>query len=374
MNILFVSEVGECLGTAMRTQAEGHPTTLHIEDDLSSRVGDGILPKSSGQKVMKMNGECIASSINSLLSTYSPDLVVFDSIGMGKVTDYVREKKVNVFGSSRWTDTLSSSSDYVSTILTRAGIDKWNGEKGVEVECGIWWNGITFLFPFIVWNETRFLTASLGPNIDSSSHITSLIPPSSALLTRGIGKIEKLLKRSKFRGILSLRCMVTETNIYGISFTSSSLFLPSLLELYKGEVTDLLSSVACGQKPTGEITGDYVLSLLLSIPPFPFSYPAVNTNEEVEVRGIVDSNLRHLYLIDIQKDGSRYVSGSRRGKLMRVNARGRDVVECKRRVMKTISNLAIDNLQYRVDPLIQQTESERQLVSWGYLESRKFKN
>jgi phosphoribosylamine-glycine ligase len=366
MTILFVSREGKSLGLAMRCASEGYSIIFYTEDERAAFIGNGLVNKPIFSKHLLSQTEgCIASNVNQLLSETSPDLVVTDGEGMGKIADYIREQKLLVFGSCNWTDAISTTNEYAREVSKRVGIDRWKGEPGIRVECGFWWNGVQSLFPFLIYNEDRFMTDSLGPLIPSSSHISQSISMESKLIRDGIGKMERLLKKSKFHGLLSLSCLLTKGKLYGISFSTSTLFLSSLLELYKGSVTDLLLAVATGRKSDGEMTTDFALSLLLSIPPYP-SHPS-GYNRTV-VKGISPSNLRHLYLIDMMKgEGDEYVSAGTGGELMRVVARGRDVGECKKRISKTISNLGIVDVQYRTDPTRRFQVDNEKLREWNYL-------
>ncbi len=346
MNILFISREGQSLGLALRCQEEGFPTSFYVEEREAAFVGNGIVTKPLFNKqLLCQNGDYILSSLNQLVADVKPDLIIVEGKGMGRISDYLREEKYNVFGGSYWSDTLSSSLSYGREVMKRVGIKEWKGEEGVRVEVGVWWNGMQMLSNYMVWNEERFMNDSLGCKIDSSSHITKVIGSDSYMVREGIGRVEKLLKKSRFRGILSLSCIVSEKQIYGVVFQSSFTFLPSLLELYKGSVTQLLLGVASMQKMEGMFSGDISLSLLLSIPPF----PTPHTGTSMEVQGINKYNLPHLYLNDMMKEGEEWYSGGRDGKLCMVCARGREIGECKKRVMKTISNLNIEDVQYRTD-------------------------
>jgi phosphoribosylamine-glycine ligase len=124
-------------------------------------------------------------------------------------------------------------------------------------------------------------------------------------------------------------------------------------------------AVASGRKSEGEFTTDRALSLLLSIPPYP--NPLLSDYSKTIIKGISPSNLRHLSLIDVMKDGDGYENAGVSGRLMMVSARGRDVGECKKRVMKTISNLDIEDVQYRTDSTTRYMVEENKLKEWNYL-------
>lgn len=364
MTLLFVSEDGENLGLAMRCVDEGYSVSFYTESEEAAFVGNGIVDKSAFSKhILNCNKECIASNLNQLMEVERPDIVVFDSLHLGKAADYLREKGVSVFGSGRWADTLSNGGSYAKGIMKRVGITPFKKEVGVRVSCGAWWNGFSLLSPYISFNENRELTGSLGRVVKSSGNVSHSVSVKSRIFKESIEKMERLLKKTKFRGNISLSCIATKDRLYGISFLTSSLFLPSLLESYKGSVTELLVSITEGREIKGEFTSDYTLSVPVSIPPRPFDCDCL----DVEVGGICPSNLRHLYLTNLKLDGDMYRSARGEGELLVASARGRDVNEAKKRAYKTISNLSIEDVQYRTDIGDRILGSEETLKGWGYL-------
>ena len=365
MNILFISKGGEELGIAMRCADEGYSVILFVEDDNYSLVGDGIVNKSKFPKhITNLNGSCIASSTNQLIELEKPNLVISTSPGMGRVVDYLREQGIETFGGGHWADTLSNGGGYSVKILNRIGVNVWDGESGIKVSCGAWWNGFRLSSPYISFNENYFLTGSIGSLIPSAGNISHHISPESKIFKNTIGKMERLLKKTKFKGNISISCTVSRNNIYGTLFITSSLFLPSLLEAYKGSVTELLSAIVAGREPKGKFTTDYTLSIPITIPPYPFHVPSTNASTEIE--GVCLSNLKHLYLKDVRKDGDNY--GSVGNELMVVSARGRDINEARKRAYKTIPNLSIQSIQYRVDIGERAIKDEKTLGGWGYLD------
>lgn len=358
MTILFISYSGRLLGLASRCQSEEFPVSLYVESEHASFVGNGIVPKPSFSKHLTNKvGECIASSINQLLSETSPDLVVVDSISLGKVADYIREQKVPVFGSSLWTDTLSSSQLYTNDILSRVGIRRWKGEEGVRVSLSTCWNGLSLSHPYLTVNNEKFMSGSLGPSVPSSAHL-------SMSFDQPLDKMERLLKKSKFRGIITLDCILTKHELYGVRFLPYDLYLPSMLEMYKGSIVDFLLAISTGRSPEGQLSTDLALSLLLSIPPFPVP---ISTYAPSPLAGVSPSNIRHLYPIDIQRNSDIYESASSGGELLYVTAHGRNISECRKRVFQTISNLDIPYVQYIIDPTTYPAFVLRKLNEWGLI-------
>ena len=324
MNILFISHEGDSLGLAMRCQEEGHPTTIYLPEEDAKCIGDGLIEKPLFNKpIRKLNESCLATNTNELLKEVKPDLVVFDSIGYGKVAEFIREKGIVVFGSSVWSDLLVKDEDYSNQIRRRIKLE-------LSDEYVVLWNGSSICASFSIKNEKRLMTGGLGREVESSGLIIT-----SHLKSETNNEIEKILKRVKFRGVLSI----------SQSFSSSLIYLFPILETYKGSVADFLFSIASGKKFEGEVTQDYALSLLISIPPYPYHIPCRNVN----VGGINECNLKHLYLVDVAKPVGVYETTGSSGKVGWVAARGRSIKEARRRVYKTISNLSIDDVQYRMD-------------------------
>ena len=365
MNILFVSHDGDSLGLAMRTREEGHPTTLYIENERAAFVGNGLVVKPAfARHLLKLNGEAVASSINQLISETSPDLIIIDSARLGKVGDYLREKGRVVFGGSKWSDTLESSSGYASSVLRRIGIKTIELElAGVEVECGAWWNGIELLSPYLALNEKRFMTGSLGCLVESAGNIVLSLPTKSLLFKKSMELMKGMLKKSKWRGAISIKLILNESDLGGVGFTVSTLYFPSLLETYKGSTVDLLWSIASGKRFEGEFTTDCALSLLLSIPPYPLSMPAKNET----LLGVSPSNLRYLHLLDVTKMVEVYETAVSDGRVAWVTARGRNIGEAKKRAYKTATNLQVTDLQYRTDIGDNAIVKLRKLREWKWI-------
>lgn len=324
MNILFISHEGDSLGLAMRCKEEGHPTYLYIEREEAQCVGDGMVDKPIfSSRVRKMNEACLATNTSELLREIKPDLIIFDEVGYGKVAEYIKEKGIPVLGSSVWSDLLVRDEDYANQIRKRMDVD-------MEDEYIVLWNGVSICASFTIKNYKRMMSGDLGREVESVGLVIT-----SHTSIENDDKIERILKRVKLRGVLSISS----------TFSPSLLYLHPILETYKGSIVDFLFSLASGKMFDGEVTSDYALSLLLSTPPYPYPLPCLNTT----IEGVNESNLKHLSLIDVCKPLTIYETAGASGKVGWVSARGRSIKEARRRVYKTVSNLSINNLQYRID-------------------------
>ena len=340
MNILFISRDGDSLGLAMCTKQEGYPTTLHIDSEKAEEccVGSGLVDRTTYYKrLVRANGECVGANIDTLLTLTKPDVVIIDTLGLGKVADYLREKGVPTFGGSYWSDSLSTNREYSEEVCKRLQLPT----LAQPIVLSVLWNGSTILSPFLLVNTSRFMTGELGKDVDSCGQLLLSSQYVSALKPL-LQSIERLLKKVKFRGLLSIHLHPTNPP----HFSSTPLFLPSILEVYKGSLTDLLISVASGKKWEGMVTNDYALAVLLSIPPYPY---VIDVRKDVVLDGYNEYNSSHIHLIDACRPIENVTNANGDGRVGWVTARGRDVREARKRVYSTLANLRIEEAQYRVD-------------------------
>jgi phosphoribosylamine-glycine ligase len=367
MHLLFISEEGKSLGLAMRVVKEEFQVSYFVEQPQFKQVGVGLVPIQQFNKpLINNNGECIVSNTKELIeSAGNLDLVVVDGLKLGKVTDFLKERNTPVMGVNHWASVLCRSSDYAHKILNNVGIQTEisTSTPFIFVKVGCWWNGLSIRDPFICYNEDRVMTGNLGQPVESVGMVIKSIV-GTKLLKDTFGKLERLLKKSSFRGWLTLECIIDKNNLFGLDFSTSALYLPSFLELYKGSITEMLLALAIGQEPKGSLTEDYSLSLLLSVPPFPIRDCPLDFTE---VNGINSDNLKHIYLMDAQVQNKVMRTALAGGDIMWVNARGRDVGECQRRVGKTLQHINVENMQYRLDVGDRVRELEYLLKKWNYV-------
>ena len=349
MNILFLSHDGDLLGIAMRCKSEGFSVLLHVlSDERGGCIGRGIVDRVDfDERLVKRNGECIATNVNRLLSFTLPNLIVLDSNSLGKLGDYLREKGLPVFGGSFWSDCLSTNPSYAFQLISRlcCSPPSLSPSLALPLSLSLLWNGSSILSSFLTLNETRFLTGGLGEEVESTGQVLlskKYLPPFSSLSET----LSKMLRKVKFRGMLTLNLAVTETSFLILSFTSHPLYFPSLLEVYKGSVTDLLMSVAGGKRCEGEVTMDVAVSILVSIPPYPHQS---KSPAESRVGGVDGHNSSHLYLLDAFSPLGEVERADGDGRVVWATARGRDVREARKRAYKTVRNLVIEKAQYRLD-------------------------
>ena len=431
MNILFLSKNGSSLGLAERVRKEGHHSPFFVVEKDASAVGEGIVNKPDFDlPLLRSNEYPIISNIHKLLDNASPDVVVFDMVGLGRIADEVKKSGIPVLGACFWADNAELDREYGYRLMKQVGIrtpvtvqftsgqweeavkyvqknkgkryvykpsgnietshtyvaqgtedmcamlELWKDDgcefeiqeyiEGTEVSCELWWNGLHAVMHNLTFEEKQFMDNGVGPTVGCAGNVVRMVPSTCKLVQDGIGKMERLLKKTTYRGPIDLNSIVNDSGLYGLEFTVRFGYdaVQALFEIHKGSVTELLHSVATGRSECGEFSGDYSLSVRLSIPPYPHSTKDI---PHTPILGVDEGNEKHIWWGDVRKVDGRYECAGTFGDVGSVVARGREVEECRRRVYKTISNLTIPQCQYRSDIGQRVKVDERKLKQMGYL-------
>ncbi|KKK69126.1 hypothetical protein LCGC14_2937170, partial [marine sediment metagenome] len=308
MKVLFISRSGSSLGLAERVKNEGHIASFAVVDRHAKSVGEGIVDK------LQIN---MGSDINELLKGVSPDLVVFDATGMGKTADYIRTTTPTL-GACRWADHATLDYEYSHKLMKQVGIQytSYHEAEGVEVECEMWWDGLHSTTHNITFVDKRFMNGNVGPYVGGAGSVVRMIPAESKLVVEGVGKMERLLKKTNYRGPISLNMVVNDKGLFGVSLSVMFNYhsLQALFEIYKGSVTQFLHTISIGGKGDGQFTRDYAIAVKLSLPPYP--YTKRDVRKGVPIEGVNNENSKHLWWRDIRRMGGGYESAGTSGHIL----------------------------------------------------------
>lgn len=327
MNILLITKEGELLPLAKRIQDEGHPTTLHINDREKSVRGRGIVEhRSATLGVVKQGKWVVHENVDNLLKLYSPELVILDG-EMGDVGDYLREKGVKVWGTSRWSDTINGDERYGNGLMKTANIDC---PVGVSVRA--WWDGVTFSRHVLLVRDVGMMDDGAGIKVVGGCIVKS-IKRKCRISRQTINKLSSLLKHTAFSGPIEVGKRMRAGFSLSEFAASDELANQSVLKQILGE-TRLKEGVG--------------VATHITIPP----YPQGDTHKPILVK--VNSKAdRHVWLVDITNSHTSGLDGN----LGWVSARGTkegeygEVREARRRARRTIDNLrnTTSSLQFRTD-------------------------
>lgn len=369
MRVLFLSKEGDGLGVAQRLALEGHSVDVWIPDDRFERAGRGLVSRVAGWEKPAERA----------------DLIIADSVGLGKLEDKVRSFKAPSLGFSSHLDVIElnrlkgmemfehagitvpetyefKSPDDAQSITKREGWkDGWvvkpNGNistsktmvcrdetlwarccgklppecsgiiqrlvGGIEVSTEGWFNGTSFVRPFNhTFEEKRFLTGDLGVNTGCMGNVV-LRAESNRLTAATVERVEPFLRMIGYHGPFDINTIVTEHGAYALEATSRMGYdaVEALLEGLEEPAGEFLFDVASGTKKDMSLTDETMIAVRLSIPPWPVRKPD-HTDAGEPVLGITDERLFHLFLTDLEKTRDGYVTAGGDGVLLKATAIG----------------------------------------------------
>ena len=348
MRFLFVSRRGASLSLATRVVSEGHKVNFFVNNLNYKLLGNGIIEKTK------------------IGEAYNCDVAIFDEAGMGEYASKMSKNKPTI-GSSIFADTFNNDITYKQKVLDKCGI-QLSANSGIELHTTAWFNGFSFVAPYhSYFKKTKFMEHEMG--LDTESMGCLLWYHKSNKITKAfLTPLLKELKKTGYVGAVNIT-----SNINADNFTLANICLGFLydstyaaLEGLRQPLGEFLYRLAFEGIKRVKASGDFLVATRVSIPPYPFPM-SEQLNKSVSVSGIDENNLKHLWLRDMMEDEEgNYCSAGCDGYLMTVTARGLTINKAFRRTYRTISNLKIENLQYRSDLSSGLDEKYAKVKEWGY--------
>lgn len=422
MRVLFVSKEGDGLGVAQRLALEGHVADVWIADERFARAGRGIVSRVASWQAAARRA----------------DLIIADSVGLGKYEDVARSFRQPILGFSRSLDIIELDRAKGMELFSAANIDipetfSFTGAKeateipeqqgwadgwvvkpsgnlstsktllckdpalwaqccgalppdcsgivqrlvsGVEVSTEGWFNGTNFVRPFNhTFEEKKFLTGDLGQTTGCMGNVV-IARDSNKLTKATVERVAPFLRHISYRGPFDINCIVNEHGAYALEATSRMGYdaVEALIEGLEEDAGTFLFEVATGTKKEMKISEEVMIAVRLSIPPWPVRKPDTS-DEPVQLRGITDDNIWHLFLTDLfQKDGEYFTAGGD-GVLLKatalgsINTRGKPdySYEARRRVYRLLDKINVTNKQYRTDIGERVNGDLAKLKAWGWV-------
>lgn len=331
MKFLAISESGHALGLLMRLQKEGHSTHILSNQDFGSGIIDPLVDNSVS------------------------DITIFDSNSLGAKADSMRKEGRRVLGASKWSHGLESNLEYSESLIKSAGWSIATGSRGINLYITAWFNGKDYISVYSSLVYRRFMSSGRGPDLNFTG-VISLFGQEKVdkIRTTFLNPLLPILKRTNHRGCFHIHALISETG-YGVKSISASFENPLSIFLFENTRLSacdvLLKMFDESSTPIMPVT-EWGAGVMLSVPPYPY---VLHTPSKKEISGIEQANLKHLWLVDIIRENNSYYTGLVNGKIGYVTARGATSPSCwgyteaTRRIYRTISNLSVQDLQYRDD-------------------------
>lgn len=421
MKVLMISDTGDGLTVADKLTREGNEVLVWIKDPAYKKAGKGIVKR-----------------IGSWRDGLSADLVICDMVGFGHLEDTLRRigkptiscsyileqaeldrtKGMRLFRSvgitipdtydctnpkdaskiveslpweDGWVIKPSGNIDNAKTLMVKDHEElAWalgtigSGPliiqrvvSGVEVSTEGWFNGRDFIRPFNhTFEEKKFLNDDLGPVTGCMGNVV-FGAPSNKLTRNTVERLKPFLSVVGYHGPVDVNCIVTKDAAYGLEITARMGYdaIDALLEGLREPAIDLFFECAQGTKKVMNLTRETMISVPLSVPPYPHAAPEPD-EADVPIRGLTPEVLKHVSLRDVYLDSAdkTYKSAGGDNLLLKANAVGQPdaakgdfVREAQRRVYRTLKNISVSGKQYRTDVGARVDDDLRQLKEWGWV-------
>lgn len=323
MRFLAISNTGNGLGIVQHLTQEGHSVEICINPtDIRT--------------------------IETLFSTNQPDCVFCDDSQHIVPAEWIRVRGVRVLGPTKWSNLLEDNQGYNKQLLSAVGLPAvpvGTRTAWEAIICG-WFNGNKFISKFLVFNYDKMMAGDVGATVQSAGYVAYF--GTSKLVDTVLEPVEKFLRKANHRGCFSIIVQVDEKGkVYGKSVSANS-NLPYTNALYENTHKSKGDLVLAMFDPTAvpvNATEPYVCGVMLSVYPYPHAKP----ENPLEVFGLNSANQKHMWQCDISKVNDKAMCGVISGNAGYVTAHGKTCQEAQRRVLRTISNLKIEGLQFRND-------------------------
>ena len=175
-------------------------------------------------------------------------------------------------------------------------------EGGVAISTEGWFNGKDFMLPFNHTVERKqLMDQNLGPSGGCSGNSVWACTFNNHIIDDGIARMAPTLRSFGYIGPIDLNSIVNEQGVWALEFTPRFGYdaLPAFLELYQGDVGELLASLAMLTYPKEMVLkSGFGSALRLSIPPYPSE--EYRPKGGVPIRGFERKDRDHLFFYEVR--------------------------------------------------------------------------
>ncbi len=330
--MIFYSDAAETLGLAMHLTSEGHAVRFIMEEE-SIPIGHGLVERKP------------------LDDNY--DIQFVEGFELGKQTDELRKDGTRILGPSQWSDTLDSNKEYVEALCTSSGWDTNKTKNGINLYTTIWFNGKTIVQLYNSFVYKRFMPGGKGLDVGFSGSVSYFSNTTEKFKMKIIEPALRILRKVGHKGVFHIHSLI-DNDRFSVRNLSASLQHPLSISMFENSglsCADIILRLFNEDSKDIVAIEPWTMTILFSIPPFPYDA----TSDAIEIHGIQPGNLKHLWFNDAQRLNGVWKSAGSGGKVGYVTARGCEPtkefpsLEASRRAYRTLRQLDIENIQYRID-------------------------
>lgn len=275
-------------------------------------------------------------------------------------TTYVSDSAEDLL---EYLDKLSATTKGVEFILQEV-------VSGTEVSTEAYFNGEEFYFINATLEEKKFLNENLGPNTGCAGNLVWVYNQPPHIFEQGLGKLKDFLQEYKYRGMIDLNTIVSDSQLYGLEWTPRFGYDASatVFSLISSDLGNFLGQIAAGEPADDlETLSGFAGAVRLSIPPYPSDIDGKHP-EGIPIAGIEPEDaIKNCYLYDAMLDKDALVTAGASGMIAVPIDTGDTPEEAFYKVEQRIKRIKIPDMQYRTDLLKRTKKRYDILATQGWL-------
>ena len=245
--------------------------------------------------------------------------------------------------------------------------------EGIEIAVGAFFNGTDFIYPININFEHKHLfSRNLGPMTGEMGTLM-FWSKSNAFFRSTLLRMKSSLKRSGYVGYIDLNCIVNESGIFPLEFTSRFGY-PTIQIQPAGildQAGDWLYKLSRGITFRLSTKKGFQIGVVIATPPLLSEgddMKIVKTFRDIAINLKSKNKLKNIHIGDIKKDknGIWRIAGSS-GWCLVITGTGKTVGQARAKAYKEIKNISIPSMFYRGDIGSRWFREGKKLRSWGYI-------
>ncbi|MFA5948132.1 MAG: phosphoribosylamine--glycine ligase [Candidatus Gracilibacteria bacterium] len=244
-------------------------------------------------------------------------------------------------------------------------------EHGVEVAVGAFFNGDHFVYPINMnFEHKKLFPGDLGVSTGEMGTSTFWSGPNK-IFNATLKKFEDTLRKENFRGYIDINCIVNNSGIYPLEFTSRFGY-PTISIQQDSMITpigEFLYNLACGFGDNFKVKKGFHVGVRIVVPPFPYKDEKTFESFSKDAAIIFKKPLQKegVHIEDVKVVNDEWLITGQTGVALIVVGSGTTMIQAQQQLKKRISNIMIPNMYYRTDIGDRWFEDSDKLHSWGFL-------
>jgi len=309
----------------MRVEQDGH----NVRFTTASQAGQGLIKHTDPEE------------------QWFPDCAIYDNNLQAAEADSVRAHGFKVLGPTRWSSMIERDASYRKQIITSLGWPTEPLTTGTHLYISGFFNGANYIASYASIIYRRHMAGGAGQDLGCTGMLGQFKGLSPKTFHTFLSPLENMLKKTSHKGCVHIHAMV-DGDKFCVKEIFTSFMHPLSLLLYENTnltASDIMLRLLDETSKPIIAVDEWAAGVQLSIPPYPHG---MKEGFDLPIEGLVAGNLRHLWFADVAKFDKEYKTGNY-GLVGYCTAHGKDEQEAIRRMYRTIGNIKIADLQYRVD-------------------------